>query len=211
MWRVNAVKATRRAAVAKAVMLMDFRGCETVAKRVCGVYTAGAMQLSIEVVRDVARLLRESGLQQLSLQDVDDATGKPFRIVVKKSAAPLAATISAPPATPPSSPTGNSHPTKAAPDGSPREDATAALETNPQAASVVVSSNAVGLLRTTTPALKTGDAVRAGQTVAIVESMKIPGEIASPVDGHVGEMLAADDQGVEYGQPLLTILPAAKL
>lgn len=166
------------------------------------------MQFSLEVVRQFARLLQQSGLQELSLQDVDDATGKPFRVVVKKGAAPPSApsaaaqttTSAAVPAS--SGDAANGATTEAA-----QNDSSTPESAAPQV--VVVTSNAVGLLRATTPDLQIGDMVRAGQTVAIVESMKIPGEIASPVNGQITEILAEDGQGVEYGQSLLTILPTS--
>ncbi len=168
-------------------------------------YTGRAMQFSLEVVRDVARLLAESGLQELSLQDVDDATGKPFRIVVKKGAAPAAPSRLMTQGRDAASTT-NDVRNAATLGDAPQEETLATPEAVPQA--VVVSANAVGLMRATTPVLQVGDMVRAGQTVAIVESMKIPGEIAAPIDGQIDEILAEDGQGVEYGQPLLTILPA---
>jgi pyruvate/2-oxoglutarate dehydrogenase complex dihydrolipoamide acyltransferase (E2) component len=36
----------------------------------------------------------------------------------------------------------------------------------------------------------------------------IPQEVVAPVDGVVGEMLAEPGDGVEYGQPLFTIVAA---
>lgn len=163
------------------------------------------MQFSLEVVRQFARLLQQSGLQELSLQDIDDATGKPFRVVVKKGQAPFAtrtATTQATAQAPSLAPSNN-----VAASEDELDDLSTLEATMPQV--VIVAANAVGLLRATTPALGVGDAVRAGQTVAIVESMKIPGEIAAPIAGIINEIRAEEGQGVEYGQPLLAILPSA--
>ena len=55
------------------------------------------------------------------------------------------------------------------------------------------------------PFVKVGDTVKKGQTLAIVEAMKLMNEIESDYDGVVTEILAENGQGVEYGQPLFRI------
>lgn len=50
-----------------------------------------------------------------------------------------------------------------------------------------------------------GDTVKKGQTLAIVEAMKLMNEIESDYDGTVTEILAENGQPVEYGQPLFRI------
>ena len=50
-----------------------------------------------------------------------------------------------------------------------------------------------------------GDQVKAGQTVAILEAMKMETEIAAPKAGTVTKLLAEVRQAVQGGQPLLTI------
>jgi acetyl-CoA carboxylase biotin carboxyl carrier protein len=56
-----------------------------------------------------------------------------------------------------------------------------------------------------TPFVTEGDVVEAGQTIGIIEAMKIMNEIEAEVAGRVKRILARDGQGVEYGQPLLVI------
>ena len=53
------------------------------------------------------------------------------------------------------------------------------------------------------PYIEVGDTVRAGQTVCIVEAMKLMNEIVADVSGEVVEILAENAGGVEYDQPLL--------
>lgn len=53
--------------------------------------------------------------------------------------------------------------------------------------------------------VKVGDKVEAGQTVAIVEAMKLMNEIESEYTGVIAEVLAENGQTVEYGQPLFVI------
>lgn len=58
------------------------------------------------------------------------------------------------------------------------------------------------------PFVTVGDHVTEGQTIGIVEAMKIMNEIASDREGTVVEILAKDGQTVEYGSPLVRIEPA---
>jgi acetyl-CoA carboxylase biotin carboxyl carrier protein len=50
-----------------------------------------------------------------------------------------------------------------------------------------------------------GDAVKAGQTVMIVEAMKTMNQISAPRAGIVTAILVEDGQPVEYGEPLMII------
>lgn len=50
-----------------------------------------------------------------------------------------------------------------------------------------------------------GEMVKAGQTLCIVEAMKLMNEIPSPITGTVVEMLAADGSEVEVGQTLFLV------
>lgn len=55
------------------------------------------------------------------------------------------------------------------------------------------------------PFVAVGDAVKKGQTLAIVEAMKLMNEIESEYDGVIEEILVENGQAVEYGQPLFRI------
>ena len=50
--------------------------------------------------------------------------------------------------------------------------------------------------------VKVGDRVEKGQTLGIVEAMKLMNEIESDYSGTVAEILVNNQEGVEYGQPL---------
>ncbi len=52
------------------------------------------------------------------------------------------------------------------------------------------------------------DEIAVGQTIGIIEAMKIMNEIAAEVSGTIVEFLVEDGQPVEYGQPLLRLIPA---
>lgn len=53
--------------------------------------------------------------------------------------------------------------------------------------------------------VKVGDRVEKGQTLGIVEAMKLMNEIESEYDGIVEEILVKNEETVEYGQPLFRI------
>jgi acetyl-CoA carboxylase biotin carboxyl carrier protein len=53
-----------------------------------------------------------------------------------------------------------------------------------------------------------GDTVKAGQTVCIIEAMKLFNEIECEVSGTVVKVIADDMKPVEYGQPLFLVDPA---
>ncbi len=56
------------------------------------------------------------------------------------------------------------------------------------------------------PFVSVGDPVKKGQTLAIVEAMKLMNEIDSDFDGKVAEIYVENGQAVEYGQPLFRIV-----
>ena len=57
------------------------------------------------------------------------------------------------------------------------------------------------------PYVEVGDRISEGQTLCIVEAMKLMNEIPSDVTGEVVEVLAENAGGVEYDQPLFYIKP----
>lgn len=74
----------------------------------------------------------------------------------------------------------------------------------------VITSPLVGIFYTASeenaePFVKVGDFVKKGQTLAIVEAMKLMNEIESEYDGVVKEVLAENGKAVEFGQPLFRI------
>lgn len=53
--------------------------------------------------------------------------------------------------------------------------------------------------------VKVGDVVKAGQTVCILEAMKLMNEIESEFDCEIEAVLVSNEQKVEYGQPLFKV------
>ncbi len=58
------------------------------------------------------------------------------------------------------------------------------------------------------PFVSVGDRIRTGQTVCIVEAMKLMNEIEADLAGEIIEILVENAQPVEYGQPLMRVNPA---
>ena len=80
----------------------------------------------------------------------------------------------------------------------------------PPIASHNVKSPMVGTFyRSASPGSKSfveiGDSIKAGQTICIIEAMKILNEIESDKSGVVSQIHCETGQAVEYGQPLFTI------
>ena len=55
------------------------------------------------------------------------------------------------------------------------------------------------------PFVKVGDKVNEGDTVCIVESMKVMNEIQADISGTVKSIAVKDGEAVEFGQPLIII------
>jgi acetyl-CoA carboxylase biotin carboxyl carrier protein len=54
--------------------------------------------------------------------------------------------------------------------------------------------------------VEVGDVVKVGDTVCIIEAMKILNEIEADVSGTVSQILCENGQAIEYGQPMIVIV-----
>ncbi len=84
-------------------------------------------------------------------------------------------------------------------------------ETVKKPGEVAVCSPVVGVFYATPspgaePYVKVGQRVEKGQTLCIVEAMKMMNEIPAPVSGTVTRILAVPESAVEFEQPLMFIL-----
>lgn len=57
----------------------------------------------------------------------------------------------------------------------------------------------------TPPFVKIGDSITQGQTLLIIEAMKVMNPIKAPRSGKISSILIKDGQPVEFGEPLLII------
>lgn len=90
------------------------------------------------------------------------------------------------------------------------EEAPAPAETTVAPEGDVVESPLVGVAylaaRPDKPAFVTvGDSVKKGQTLVIIEAMKVMNEIPAPKDGVVTEILVSNEEMVEFGKGLVRI------
>jgi len=60
---------------------------------------------------------------------------------------------------------------------------------------------------TSAPFVDIGDTVKKGQTLCIIEAMKLMNEIEADVDGTIAEIYVENAKPVEFGQKLFAILP----
>lgn len=58
------------------------------------------------------------------------------------------------------------------------------------------------------PFVKEGDLVKKGQTICLIEAMKIMNEIEADTDGQVVKVLVGNAEPVEYNQPMIELAPA---
>ena len=143
-----------------------------------------------ELIRELARLLDETGLGEIEIEHEN------FKVRVARPAVQAAALPAAAPTLPPSG--------VAPQPAEPRKPAD--LATHPG----VVKSPMVGTAYCApapgaAPFVEPGAEVKQGQIILIIEAMKTMNQIPSPRDGRVVEILVADGQPVEYGEPLLII------
>jgi acetyl-CoA carboxylase biotin carboxyl carrier protein len=152
----------------------------------------GAMQVDVKLVRELAKMLDATNLTEIEVTDGDR------RIRVARKPAALNATYAAPVAMP-----------AAAPVAAPLAAATTAAAEAPAHANAI-RSPMVGTCYLTpepdAPAfVSVGDTVKAGQTLLIVEAMKVMNPITAPAAGTVKAILVENGQPVEFDQPLVVV------
>lgn len=167
------------------------------------------MQYSISVVRDLALLLEQSGLHEISFATQSESE-TPLKIVVRaaprptsrpRRATPVAASESAMVADVNAAPIHS----ESARDTELGKDEIALLEAALAPQAVSISATAVGLFSLALD-VEIGTHVKKNQVVAYVESMKIPTEVRAPQNGTIHEVFAESGQGVEWGQSLLSLI-----
>ena len=147
------------------------------------------MNVDTKLVRQLAELLSETGLTEIEVEDGDR------KIKVSRGVAAPVHAVAAPAAVAGS-------PAPVAP-------AAAAEPAVPDVANAI-RSPMVGTAYLhpepgADPFVKVGDAVKAGDTLLIVEAMKVMNPIAAASAGTVMQILVENAQPVEYDQPLVVI------
>lgn len=157
-------------------------------------------------IRDLIDFIAGSGLEEVNIETEE------FKINVKRSQhkgssaqeAPTQQAIShfTPPAsahmTTPAIPAGESKPEASKPDDTKL---------------LTIHSPMIGTFYRTPnpdsdPFVQVGDSIKAGDTVCIIEAMKLFNEIESEVSGKIVKILVENAQPVEYDQPLFLVDPS---
>jgi len=154
--------------------------------------------MDLRKLKTLIDLVSESGISELEVNEGEDRV----RIVNAGSATPSGQTVHTSPApvhAAPATPVAN-----LAPVTSP------AIEAPTSEAGLVARSPMVGTFyRAPNPEspnfVSIGDTVKVGQTLCIIEAMKLLNEIESEYAGVVKEILCENGQGVEFDQPLFII------
>ena len=135
------------------------------------------------LVRKLAALLKDTGLSEIEFE----SEGRRIRVNSGHGAGTV---IHAPAAAVPAA-----APAAAKPEGPP-----AGALTSPMVGTAYLSPepNAAAFV-------KAGDRVNKGQTVLIIEAMKVMNPILAPTSGVVSEILISDGQPVEFGEALMII------
>jgi acetyl-CoA carboxylase biotin carboxyl carrier protein len=146
-----------------------------------------------------------------SVDSIEIASDKGVKIRISKTPTQRGVSVAAPVALPPAmSPMMDSRFTP--PAGSPISTPEASVPVTPDRGMLEVKSPMVGTFYGAPepgakPYVSVGDRVQKGQTLCIIEAMKIMNEIESEFAGVVKDVLAQDAQPVEYGQVLFRIDP----
>jgi acetyl-CoA carboxylase biotin carboxyl carrier protein len=151
--------------------------------------TTGSMQVDTDLVRELAAMLNDTGLSEIEVEDGERkirVSRNMTAVAAPMMAAPVAAAAAAPApaaAAAPSAPASSANALKSPMVG------TAYLTPEPDAA----------------PFVSVGQQVKTGDTVMIIEAMKVMNPIVAATSGTVTEILVESGQPVEFDQPLLVI------
>ena len=145
----------------------------------------GAMRVDTDLVRELAELLSAKELTEIEVEDGDR------KIRVRREAAPLIAAAPAVAAAP--------TPATAPPAAAAEELAGNAVK-SPMVGTCFLSPEPGAK-----PFVAIGDSVKPGDTLLIVEAMKVMNPITAPSAGTVKAILVDNAQPVEFDQPLVVI------
>lgn len=145
--------------------------------------------LDADLVRQLAKLLDETGLTELEYGN------QTIKIRVARQPAPTFVTGGG----------GVAMGAAAASAGAPASAPAARSEHPGTVHSPMVGTVYLASEPSAPPFVKAGDMVKAGQTLLIIEAMKVMNPLLAPRAGKVLEIIVRDAQPVEYGEPLLVI------
>ena len=168
------------------------------------------MELTHADVTAILDLIERSSVEYLEIEVggtriVADRSGT--TVAGRPAAAPATAPATAPAAAPGAAPATAPFPASSAAAPPPARTAPVAD------GSVVVPAPMVGVFYRSPepgapPFVQAGSLVEQGATLGLIEVMKMFNSVTAPASGEVVEVLAGDDEFVEFGQPLFRLHPA---
>lgn len=147
---------------------------------------SGVLQVDLKLVRQLAALLDETALSEIEVEDGGRKIRVARNMTVTTAAAPVAisAPASAAPVAAPLAPAGDHPGTVKSP-----MVGTVYLAPDPDAP----------------PFVAVGASIKEGDTILIIEAMKVMNPIIAPRGGKVTQILVGSGQPVEFDQPLVVI------
>ena len=143
----------------------------------------GGFKIDTEAVRLLADLIHETGLGEIEYEEGD----RRIRVAMPQvSASPMVAAPVAAATAVPSAPSSDEKPNGAV--------------SSPMVGTVYLQSGPGE-----PPFIKVGDRINPGDTVVIIEAMKVMNQIPAPHGGVVRSIEVANAQAVEYGEVLMVI------
>jgi len=157
--------------------------------------------MKAQEIQDLIDFISKSGLAEVKIETDE------FKLSIKKNAEvsqSKAVEYAAPAPSPAPAPSAPTAPVEASAPAAPASDDSKYIE---------VKSPMIGTFYRTSnpdadPFVNVGDSIKAGQTVCIIEAMKLFNEIESEISGKIVKILVENATPVEYDQPLFLVDPA---
>jgi acetyl-CoA carboxylase biotin carboxyl carrier protein len=153
--------------------------------------------MDLRKLKKLIDLVQESGIAELEITEGEEKVKIVKGGVVAVSQAPLAAP---PPAAPASEPRSAAPAAAAPPPAEPAAGQEGHVLKAPMVGTFYRSSSPDAK-----PFVEVGQPIKEGQTICIIEAMKLMNEIEADASGVVKAILVENGQPVEYGQPLFII------
>jgi acetyl-CoA carboxylase biotin carboxyl carrier protein len=152
------------------------------------------MRIDPALVRELAQLLTDNALTEIEVADGER------RIKVSREPAPVFGGAPAPASAPAAAPALSGPPMHGKEDLGQADEVHGHTVKSPMVGTAFMSSEPGAK-----PFIEVGDAVKAGDTLLIVEAMKVMNPITAPEGGVIKKILVADAQPIEFDQPLVII------
>lgn len=160
--------------------------------------------MNLNEIQDLIKFVAKSGVSEVEIEQKDfkivikSEKVRPEQQIIVQSAAPAALPVSAPAAAAPA-------PVSAPP--------AAAAPSSDDSKYITVKSPMIGTFYRSSgpdkePFINVGESISKGDTLCIIEAMKLFNEIESEVSGKIVKVLVDDASPVEYDQPLFLVDPA---